>query len=102
MAGSWVTRHSSDHRTTSFVPKNNDESNTKVFDRIFGASQHVLIHEIACSPLDKKIIEDLDMFSVQYGPMDDHENEEARARYLSGVCSLSSFERSTTIWEIRC
>ncbi|OCK97655.1 uncharacterized protein K441DRAFT_675041 [Cenococcum geophilum 1.58] len=32
----------------------------------------------------RKIVEDLQAFSAQYGPMDKHENEEARARYLSG------------------
>lgn len=31
-----------------------------------------------------KIVEDLQAFAAQYGPMDEHENEEARARYLSG------------------
>lgn len=30
-----------------------------------------------------KIVEDLHVFSAQYGPMDRHQNEEARARYLS-------------------
>ena len=44
-----------------------------------------------------KIVEDLQVFSAQYGPMDRHENEEARARYLSAVCSPSSFKSPTTI-----
>jgi len=43
----------------------------------------------------RKIVEDLQAFSAQYGPMDKHENEEARARYLSGVCSPSSFKSPT-------
>ena len=34
-----------------------------------------------------KIVDDLQVFSAQYGPMDKHENEEARACYLSAVCS---------------
>ena len=44
-----------------------------------------------------KIVDDLQVFSAQYGPMDKHENEEARARYLSAVCSPSSFKSPTTI-----
>ena len=42
-----------------------------------------------------KIVEDLQAFSAQYGPMNRHENEEARARYLSGVYSPSSFKIPT-------
>lgn len=34
----------------------------------------------------RKIIEDIDLFSKQYGTMDRHENGVARARYLSAVC----------------
>ena len=32
-----------------------------------------------------QIVRDLQKFSLQYGPMGNHENEEARARYISGV-----------------
>jgi len=42
-----------------------------------------------------KIVEDLQAFSAQYGPIKKHENEEARAHYLSGVCSPSSFKSPT-------
>ena len=34
-------------------------------------------------------VEDLRLFSAQYGPMGKRQNEEARARYLSGVGSPS-------------
>ena len=44
-----------------------------------------------------KIVEDLQVFSAQYGPMDKHKNEEARSRYLSAVCSPSSFESAAAI-----
>src|SRR5947207_13728758 len=37
-----------------------------------------------------QIVRDLRVFSAQYGPMSKHKNEEARARYLSGVSSLES------------
>ena len=30
-----------------------------------------------------KILEDVEMFSLQYGPLSRHDNEEARARFLS-------------------
>jgi hypothetical protein len=49
-----------------------------------------------------KIVEDLRTFTAQYGSMGKHENEEARARYLSGVGSSGSFKSFTTVWEIRC
>ena len=35
-----------------------------------------------------QIVKDLRVFSAQYGPMGKHKNEEARARYISGVGSL--------------
>jgi hypothetical protein len=45
--------------------------------------------------LFSKIIEDLEDFTWEYGTWIKHGNEEARARYLSGVilfpCSLESF-----------
>ena len=41
-----------------------------------------------------KIAEDLRVFSAQYGNMDEHENEEARARFLSAVSTPGSFESS--------
>jgi hypothetical protein len=43
-------------------------------------------------PMDmfRKIYTDLDKAAVQYGRMEDHDNEEARSRYLSSV-SYSSY-----------
>jgi len=36
-----------------------------------------------------QIIKDLQVFTAQYGPLGKHKNEEARARYMSGVSSLA-------------
>ena len=33
----------------------------------------------------KSIVEDMDVMLVQYGPLPDHETEEARSRFLSPV-----------------
>jgi len=43
------------------------------------------------------IVDDLQMFETQYGPMNKHRNEEARSRYLSGVGSPNNFRNSTVI-----
>ena len=45
----------------------------------------------------REIVQDLRVFLLQYGPIDRHKNKEARARYLSGVYSPSSFKSPITI-----
>jgi hypothetical protein len=37
----------------------------------------------------QKIFEDVDKASVQYGRMEDHDNEEARSRYITSVSGPS-------------
>jgi len=49
------------------------------------------------SDLFHHIIEDLEILSAQYGNMDRHRNEEARARYLSAVCSPGSLGSYTPV-----
>ena len=61
-----------------------------------------MFHARLPSDIFYKIIEDVEIFSAQYGDMDHHENEEGRARYLSAVCRPSFLESFTTVWEIHC
>jgi len=44
-----------------------------------------------------QILRDIRVFGKQYGPMDDHENEETRSRYLSAVGSPGNFRNPTVI-----
>jgi hypothetical protein len=45
----------------------------------------------------KQILQNIEDFSMQYGHMGSHKNEEARSRFLSAVRLSSSFGRSADI-----
>jgi hypothetical protein len=50
-----------------------------------------------------RIVEDLQMLSMQYGLLENQRNEGARSRYMSGESSLAPLRALLlTAWEIHC
>ena len=56
-----------------------------------------MFHARIPSRIFPPIVDDIQMFETQYGPIGKHRNEEARSRYLSGVGSPNNFRNPTVI-----